>query len=48
MICPTCNREVGKIKKHKLINCQCGAKLLAVEVKKKLILCDLKNDKEER
>ncbi|WMM26696.1 hypothetical protein RBU61_08455 [Tissierella sp. MB52-C2] len=40
MNCPKCGREI-EIKKNKLYNCQCGAKLLAVEINKKLIIEDL-------
>jgi Zn finger protein HypA/HybF involved in hydrogenase expression len=47
MNCPGCRREV-KIKKNQLYNCQCGAKLLAVEINKKLIVEDLSKDKEEK
>lgn len=46
MNCPRCKNEIGKLKKNQLYDCQCGAKLLAVEVKKKLIIEDLRKDKE--
>lgn len=48
MICPSCKREVEKIKKHKLYDCQCGGKLLAVEVKKKIEIFDLSKKREEK
>ncbi|WP_159436143.1 hypothetical protein [Anaerosalibacter sp. Marseille-P3206] len=44
MRCPKCGRGV-KIKKNQLYNCQCGAKLLAVEINKKLIVENLKKEK---
>ena len=47
MQCPKCTREVGKVKKHHVIICKCNAKLMCVEVKKELILLDLKNYKGE-
>lgn len=36
MKCTECGREIGKVKKNQLINCKCGAKLLAVEMNKNL------------
>ena len=48
MKCPGCKNEIGKLKKNQLYDCQCGAKLLAVEVNKKLIIEDLSKDKEEK
>lgn len=44
MRCPECNRAI-KIKKNQLYNCQCGAKLLAVEINRKLIVENLKEEK---
>lgn len=44
MKCPECNREI-KIKKNQTYDCQCGAKLMAVEVGKKLIVENLKGEK---
>ena len=43
MKCPCCNREI-KIKKNQVVNCRCGAKLMAVEVGKKLIFENLKKE----
>lgn len=48
MRCIKCGKEIGKLKKHELYNCQCGAKLLAVEINKKLEIFDLSKDKGER
>ena len=45
MNCPRCHKEIGKLKKNKLYNCQCGSKLLAVEINKKLVVEDLSKDK---
>lgn len=48
MICPTCKSKLNiKIKKNELADCKCGAKLLAIEINKRLILCDVKNYEEE-
>ena len=48
MECIACKRPIGrKLKKNELYNCQCGAKLLAVEINKELIVMDLKNNKGE-
>jgi len=40
MKCPKCSKDI-QVKKNQLYNCQCGAKLLAVEINKKLVLEDL-------
>lgn len=47
MKCPECYKEIGKLKKHELYNCQCGAKLLAVEISKRLQVFDLSKEEEE-
>lgn len=47
MKCPKCNREIN-IKKNKLYSCQCGSKLLAVEINKKLVIEDLSKDKGDK
>lgn len=44
MKCPECNREI-RIKKNQVIDCQCGAKLMAVEINKKLLIENLKEEK---
>lgn len=44
MRCPECGREI-KIKKNQVVNCQCGAKLMAVEIYKKLVIENLKEEK---
>ena len=44
MRCPKCGREI-KIKKNQFIDCKCGAKLMAVEINKKLIVENLKEEK---
>lgn len=44
MKCPVCKREL-KIKKNQVIDCQCGAKLMAVEIYKKLVIENLKEEK---
>lgn len=46
MNCPKCGTEVD-IKKYKLLDCQCGAKLLVVQVAKKLIIEDVTPELEE-
>ncbi|WP_269844707.1 hypothetical protein [Sporanaerobacter acetigenes] len=44
MKCPECNREI-RIKKNQVIDCQCGARLMAVEINKKLLIENLKEEK---
>ena len=48
MKCVTCKREIKKLKKNELYNCQCGAKLLAVQIKKELVVMDLRLNKGEK
>lgn len=48
MRCPKCYKKIGKLKKHELYNCQCGAKLLAVEINKKLEVFDLSKNEGEK
>lgn len=43
MKCPKCNKKID-IKKNKTVDCRCGAKLLAVEINKKLEIFDLRKD----
>lgn len=43
MKCPKCNRPVS-LKKNQTIDCKCGAKLLAVQIKGKLEIFDLRKD----
>ena len=43
MKCPNCRREVS-IKKNQTVDCQCGAKLLATQIKGKLEVFDLRKD----
>ncbi|MEW9124869.1 MAG: hypothetical protein AB2421_19310 [Thermotaleaceae bacterium] len=43
MKCPKCGKQI-KIKKHQLLDCICGARILAVEINKKLIVEDLKKE----
>lgn len=47
MICPKCGKEVN-VKKNKLVNCKCGAVLIAVEIYKKLVIADVKNYKGDK
>lgn len=47
MRCPKCYKNIGKLKKHRLYNCSCGAKLLAVEINKELEVFDLSKNTEE-
>ncbi|MBU5292793.1 hypothetical protein KQH90_01915 [Anaerosalibacter bizertensis] len=47
MKCPKCYKELGKMKKNQLLKCSCGAKLLVVEINKKLQIFDL-GKKEEK
>lgn len=44
MRCPECGREIS-IKKNQVVDCQCGAKLMAVEINKKLYIENLKEEK---
>lgn len=46
MICPSCYKKV-KMKKNQLLICTCKAKLLAVEINKKLEVFDLRKNTEE-
>lgn len=42
MICPACkNKLIRKLKKNQMYDCKCGAKLLAVEINKKLEIFNL-------
>lgn len=41
--CTRCRRKI-KIKKNQLYDCQCGAKLMAVEINKKLVISDVRKD----
>lgn len=43
MKCPKCDKQVN-IKKNQLYECQCGARLLTVEIKKELKIFDLRKD----
>ena len=43
MKCPRCGQEI-LIKKNLLYNCQCGARLLAILIKGKLEIFDLKKE----
>lgn len=43
MRCPRCNKEINA-KKHRVNDCSCGAKLLAVEINKKLVIEDVTPD----
>lgn len=47
MRCPSCYKEVGKMKKNQLLKCRCGTKLLAVEINKELEVFDLSKDEGE-
>ncbi|MBU5424974.1 hypothetical protein KQI41_01010 [Tissierella pigra] len=44
MKCPSCKRDVEKLKKYQVADCKCGAKLMCVELNKNLILIDLRKD----
>ncbi len=41
--CTRCRRKIN-IKKNLLYDCQCGAKLIAVEINKKLVISDVSKD----
>lgn len=43
--CTRCRRKI-KIKKNLLYDCQCGAKLMGVEINKKLVISDVSKDDE--
>ncbi|TCU67532.1 hypothetical protein EV204_11283 [Tissierella praeacuta] len=43
MNCPKCNRKID-IKKNQTVDCRCGAKLLATQIKGKLEIFDLRKD----
>lgn len=45
--CTRCGRKI-KIKKNLLYDCQCGAKLMAVEINKKLVISDVSKDGERK
>lgn len=47
MKCVNCKSEVGELKKHHHLVCKCGAKLMCIQIKKELILVDLRIDKGE-
>lgn len=44
MKCPVCDREI-RIKKNQVVDCQCGARLMAVEINKKILIENLKEEK---
>lgn len=48
MKCISCKTEIKKLKKNELYKCQCGANLLAVMIKKELVVMDLRLNKEEK
>lgn len=37
MNCPSCGKEIN-IKKYEVIDCSCGAKIMAIEINKKITL----------
>ncbi len=43
MKCPKCRRKIY-IKKNQFVDCKCGARLMAVEINKKLVVEDLKKE----
>ena len=45
MKCPKCNKEIGDLKKYKVHDCSCSAKLMCIEINKKKELINLKEEK---
>lgn len=43
MKCPKCKKKID-IKKNQTLDCQCGAKLLAMQIKGKLEIFNLRKD----
>lgn len=42
MICPNCKESIKyKPKKNEVLDCICGAKIIAIEINKRTILCDV-------
>lgn len=41
MRCVNCKTEIGNPKKHKIIDCRCGSKLMLIEINKVKQLVDL-------
>lgn len=41
MKCPKCAKEIREPKKHKVIDCNCGAKLMLIEISKRKELVNL-------
>lgn len=48
MKCIACKAEIKKLKKNELYHCECGAKLLAIQMKKELVVMDLSMKKGEK
>ena len=47
MKCPKCYEEIGEPKKYEIINCQCGRKLMIIEINKTKSIEDVTPDKED-
>ncbi len=48
MKCLKCQNEIGNPKKHQIVQCKCGAKLMLIEMNKIKQLVDLSKNKEEK
>lgn len=46
MKCPNCSREID-IKKYSLYDCECGSKLLAIQINKQIIIQDVTPEPDE-
>lgn len=47
MKCPNCRREIGQPKKYQVIDCQCGRRLMVIEIDKVKSIEDVTPDKED-
>lgn len=45
MNCINCGRDIGKLKKHTVLICKCGAQLMLITINKKEIITNLKEEK---
>lgn len=47
MNCPECGTKLINVKKHRINDCTCGARLLVTEINKKLIVEDVTPELDE-
>lgn len=45
MKCPKCGKKIGDLKKYKVHECMCGAKLMCIEINKKKELINIEGEK---